>query len=103
MGGTTAQPGADDGDVHRNATVSVVVRMVGELDMTTVNLAATVLDEVHRTAPGRSSIDLTEIRFFASAGLNLLLQLHKDAVHAAADGTCAWPPSRRAVLRPVGP
>jgi anti-sigma B factor antagonist len=77
---------------------SVIVRMVGELDMTTVNLASTALDEV--AGPRRTVvIDLTEIRFFASAGLNLLLQLHKDAVQRQMDVRLAT--EQRAVLRPL--
>lgn len=76
----------------------VVVSLDGELDMTTADKAAVALRDAatHGTA---IVLDMTGLRFFSSAGLNLLLQLHEAVrtkhvvVHLAGD--------QRAVTRPL--
>lgn len=76
----------------------VIVSLAGELDMTTADRASDALREA--TDRGTAVIvDMTGLRFFSSAGLNLLLQLHEDvqarkvAVRLAGD--------QRAVSRPM--
>jgi anti-anti-sigma factor len=76
----------------------VVVSLAGELDMSSAATAATALR--NSTTDAKSVVvDMTALRFFASAGLNVLLQLRRDLqdkgvqVRLAAD--------QRAVLRPL--
>ncbi len=61
--------------VRESTTDTVVVRVVGEVDMAT---APTVMNSVHGyvSAPGRTLVlDLTEVTFFGSDGINVLLTL----------------------------
>lgn len=77
---------------------AIVVSLVGDLDMTTVDEAATAL----RTATdegGPVVLDMTGLRFFSSAGLNLLLQLHEDAQDKQVDVRLAG--DQRVVIRPM--
>jgi anti-anti-sigma factor len=77
---------------------AIVVSLVGELDMTTVDLAATAVDEA--IARGRFLVvDMTGLRFFSSAGLNLLLQLHREMGEKQLDVRLAG--DQRAVARPL--
>lgn len=77
---------------------AVIVSVAGELDMVTVNQAAVAVKEA--IARGDTVIlDMTGLRFFSSAGLTLLLQLHEAVqdsqveVHLAGD--------QRVVTRPL--
>jgi anti-anti-sigma factor len=76
----------------------VVVSLVGELDMSTAEDAAAALREAttHATAV---VLDMTDLRFFASAGLNILLQLRQDLQDKGVDVGLAT--DQRAVLRPM--
>jgi anti-sigma B factor antagonist len=77
---------------------AIVVGLVGELDMTTVDLAAQAVDD----AIARGSfviVDMTGLRFFSSAGLNLLLQLHREMGEKQLDVRLAG--DQRAVARPL--
>lgn len=77
---------------------ALVVSLVGELDMSTADHAATAL----RTATAGAAavvVDLTGLTFFASAGLNILLQLRKELRDAGVDVRLAA--NQRAVLRPL--
>lgn len=77
---------------------AVVVSLTGELDMATVGQASTALKEaVEAGAP--VILDLTGLRFFSSAGLNLLLQLHEDAQERQLEVRLAG--DQRAVARPL--
>jgi anti-sigma B factor antagonist len=77
---------------------AVVVSLAGELDMATADLAAAALrDAVAVGAP--VVLDLTGLRFFSSAGLNLLLQLHEDMRERHLDVRLAG--DQRAVARPL--
>lgn len=76
----------------------VVVSLSGELDMSTVDQAATALKEATSTdAP--VVLDMTGLRFFSSAGLNLLLQLREDARERHLDVRLAG--NQRVVARPL--
>jgi len=77
---------------------AIVVGLVGELDMTTVDLASQALDDA--TARGTFVIlDMTGLRFFSSAGLNLLLQLRREMDAKKLDVRLAG--DQRAVARPL--
>jgi anti-anti-sigma factor len=72
----------------------VIVSMAGELDMATVAEAAAALQAA--TAHDLPVVlDLTELRFFSSAGLSLLMWLHR----ASADVRLAG--DHRIVRRPL--
>lgn len=75
-----------------------VVSLAGELDMTTVDRAAVALQDA--TAHGKAIVlDMTGLRFFSSAGLNLLLQLHEDVQEKHITVQLAG--DQRAVARPL--
>jgi anti-sigma B factor antagonist len=76
----------------------VVVSLAGELDMSTAPDAAAALRAA--TVDARAVVvDMTELRFFASAGLNILLQLRQDLQDKGVDVGLAT--NQRAVLRPM--
>lgn len=85
--------------VHRTERAGVVVvGLAGELDASTADQAAAALTEAteHGTA---IVVDMTGLRFFSSAGLNLLLQLRKDLAGKPIDVRLAG--DQRAVLLPM--
>jgi anti-sigma B factor antagonist len=76
----------------------VVVSLAGELDMSTAPNAAVALREA--TASAKAVVlDMTDLRFFASAGLNILLQLRQELQDKGVDVGLAT--DQRAVLRPM--
>lgn len=75
-----------------------IVTLAGELDMTTADTAAVALKEATSRAQS-VVVDMTGLRFFSSAGLNLLLQLHEDVQHKQIDVRLAG--DQRAVARPL--
>lgn len=77
---------------------AVVVSLAGDLDMTTVDRATVALRGA-MTEGGPVVLDMTGVRFFSSAGLNLLLQLHEDVQHNRVDVRLAG--DQRAVIRPL--
>ena len=81
---------------------AVIVGLTGEVDVTTVSEAAAVVDSaLHQTAErGRTVIlDLTEVTFFASVGLSLLVRLRQEVEDRQLDVRLAV--STSAVLRPL--
>jgi anti-anti-sigma factor len=76
----------------------VVVTLTGELDMATAGRAATALREATTEATA-VVLDMTDLRFFASAGLNILLQLRQELQDKGVDVRLAT--NQRAVLRPM--
>ncbi|HEX3790362.1 MAG TPA: STAS domain-containing protein [Pseudonocardiaceae bacterium] len=78
---------------------AVVVRLVGDLDLATVDTAAAALDEPAARTATALVLDLTDLRFFASAGLSLLIRLYEDAQTRQLDVRLAG--DQRAVLRPL--
>jgi anti-sigma B factor antagonist len=77
---------------------AVVVSLVGELDMSTADAAAGAL-RTATTGAEAVVVDLTGLTFFASAGLNILLQLRKELRDVGVDVRLAA--NQRAVLRPM--
>jgi anti-anti-sigma factor len=77
---------------------AVIVALVGELDMTTVDSASAALRAA--TARGtRVVLDMTGLRFFSSAGLTLLVQLRRAASDQQVDVRLAG--DQRAVALPL--
>jgi anti-sigma B factor antagonist len=76
----------------------VVVSLAGELDMSTAPNAAVALREA-TVGAAAVVLDMTDLRFFASAGLNILLQLRQDLQDKGVDVGLAT--DQRAVLRPM--
>jgi anti-sigma B factor antagonist len=76
----------------------VVVSLVGELDMVTAEDAAVALREATTDATA-VVLDMTELLFFASAGLNILLQLRQELLDKGVDVWLAT--DQQAVLRPM--
>ncbi|HEX5401880.1 MAG TPA: STAS domain-containing protein [Pseudonocardiaceae bacterium] len=76
----------------------VVVGLAGELDMSTADQALTTLRDA---TVGAASVvvDMTGLRFFASAGLNVLLYLRRDL--SDRDVVVRLVADQRAVLRPL--
>jgi anti-anti-sigma factor len=102
---TEQLPGRDGSRGSAALTVSsaerdgvVVVSLVGDLDMSTAAHAAVALREATAQA-GAVVLDMTELRFFASAGLNILLQLRQDLQEKGVDVRLAT--DQRAVVRPM--
>lgn len=76
----------------------VVVSLIGELDMATAGDAAIALRAATTDATA-VVLDMTGLRFFASAGLNILLQLRKELQDKGVDVRLAT--DQQAVLRPM--
>jgi anti-anti-sigma factor len=67
-----------------------VVRLIGELDISTVDRAEAVLRDASRSAE-RLSLDLSRLSFIDSSGVRLLLQLIKSQRDAGGDATLQSP------------
>jgi anti-anti-sigma factor len=83
-------------DIERDGVV--VVSLVGELDMATAGAAAIALRAATTDATA-VVLDMTELLFFASAGLNILLQLRQELQDNGVDVRLAT--DQQAVLRPM--
>jgi anti-anti-sigma factor len=75
----------------------VVLRLVGELDMSTVALLSQVADGLIRDERAEITVDLGELTFMDSTGLRALLQLRGDA--QANDANLTLVPGPDAVMR----
>lgn len=64
LGGLTAE--------RREIDTDVVLALAGELDLMTASLVADALARIERELPERVVIDLGELTFIDSAGLNLI-------------------------------
>jgi anti-sigma B factor antagonist len=66
-----------------SGTHAVLVEILGDLDIQTVPQATAFLAQVTATTPRHLIIDLTSVRFLASAGIALLLaaQSGQDGIH----------------------
>ena len=81
---------------------AVVVGLAGEVDAVTVDKAAAAVDDALGRTAGRGGtviLDLTEVTFFASVGLNLLVRLRQEVEARQVDVRLAV--STTAVLRPL--
>ncbi|MFD7658338.1 STAS domain-containing protein [Actinosynnema sp. NPDC059797] len=80
------------GDTH-------VVALSGELDVDSAPPVHAAVDDALNARPPLLLLDLTEVVFFGSPGLSLLLAAHERAVGAG--GAIAVVADRRPVLRPL--
>lgn len=64
------------------APYTILCEVLGEIDLATVSWLQEKLTEVNDLRPSHLVIDLSDIRFLGSAGLNLLTEIH-DAQLAA--------------------
>ncbi|GAA1309396.1 hypothetical protein GCM10009634_74310 [Saccharothrix xinjiangensis] len=80
------------GDAH-------VVALSGELDMDSAPPVHAAVDDALSATPPLLVLDLTEVVFFGSPGLSLLLAAHERALGAG--GAVAVVADRRPVLRPL--
>lgn len=80
---------------------SVIVALAGEVDAISVDRASAAVDDaLDRTAErGTVILDLTEVTFFASVGLNLLVRLRREVDVRQVDVRLAV--NTTAVLRPL--
>jgi anti-sigma B factor antagonist len=77
----------------------VVLRLVGELDISTVALLQEVADRLIRDEPAEITVDLRELAFMDSSGLHAMLALRGSAeTHGA---TLIVVPAPDAVMRIV--
>ncbi|HTI19663.1 MAG TPA: STAS domain-containing protein [Kutzneria sp.] len=78
---------------------AALIHVKGEVDMAAEASLRRHIDEAMADEPTALVVDLTEVTFFASAGLHILVDLHHDAIakgvvlHVVADS--------RIVLRPM--
>jgi anti-sigma B factor antagonist len=61
----------------------VVVRMSGEIDGSTADLVGEPLFSCLETAPSAVVVDLTNLQFMGSTGLNILVRAHETALSRA--------------------
>ncbi|MFC6087661.1 STAS domain-containing protein [Saccharothrix lopnurensis] len=80
------------GDAH-------VVALSGELDVDSAPPVHAAVDDALRAGPPLLVLDLSEVVFFGSPGLSLLLGAHERALGAG--GAVAVVADRRPVLRPL--
>ena len=63
----------------RALSAAVVVEVAGEVDLASAADVADVVRAAFESRPGRVVIDLTEVRFLASAGLSVLVHAERTA------------------------
>lgn len=62
--------------ISKDADGALVVRLAGELDMCTYDLAATAVETaVHRTGSGGLAIDLSALTFIDAGGVRVMARL----------------------------
>jgi anti-anti-sigma factor len=84
--------------VERRAEGVAVVRVAGEIDMVTAPALESQVVGLLAEKPRMLVIDLTDVRFFSSAGLAVLALAHREADEATRLRVVAADP---AVLRPL--
>lgn len=82
--------------VARQVGGAVVIDVGGEIDSSNAHLLRTEVEKVLAADPAVAVLDLSEVEFLGSAGLNALVLLHSD--HPAALRIVA---ATRSVLRPI--
>lgn len=79
---------------------TILCVLLGEIDLATAPRLQEKLTEAIDLAPSHLVIDLSDIQFLGSAGLNLITQLH-DARHVAGYHLALVVGSNQAVTRPL--
>ncbi|WP_162181525.1 STAS domain-containing protein [Mycolicibacterium neoaurum] len=76
----------------------LVIRVAGVVDMLTAQILVERLDLALATAPSTLIVDLTEVEFFAAAGIAAVVHAHRIAGHACGLAVVA---DSYVVLRPI--
>lgn len=84
--------------IHRN----VVVAISGDLDMATAPEVADAIQSVVEHEPAALIVDLSRVRFLASAGINLLINVHRDLLPSKRFGIVADGPATSRPLTVIG-
>lgn len=95
---SAGQPENSNVAVERPAADIAVVRVAGEVDMVTAPALESQVVALVRERPRLLVIDLTEVRFFSSAGLAVLALAHRESDEGTQLRVVANDP---AVLRPL--
>ncbi|MET8763331.1 STAS domain-containing protein [Lentzea sp. NPDC004782] len=77
-----------------------VIGVCGELDHDSLEPLRNALDDAPAAGLSRTVVDLRDVTFFGSSGLNLLIHAHQQA--ACRGGAIALVATHRAVLRSLG-
>ena len=80
----------------------VVVTVSGDLDMLTAPAVAEVIQAANGKEPAALIVDLSRVEFLASAGMNLLIQAHRDIAPSGRFGVVADGPSTGRPLTLIG-
>jgi anti-sigma B factor antagonist len=94
-----------DFEIREEATApTLVLSVTGELDMNTVELLATQIEQRLADGPRPVRLDLADLAFMDSSGLRLLIDLHDRSQREAWQLTIVRPRSEAAtmVLRATG-
>jgi anti-anti-sigma factor len=101
--GVTAPPGRGGFDLQQTSVDQVVVISVfGTLDMLTTPQLADAIDAVSGKMPAGLIVDLSNVEFLASAGMNALVEAHRKMTPAAKFGVVADSPATSRPLRLIG-
>ncbi len=80
----------------------VVVAISGDLDMATAPEVADAIQSAVEHGPAALIVDLSRVQFLASAGINLLISLHRDLLPSRRFGIVADGPATSRPLRVIG-
>jgi anti-sigma B factor antagonist len=80
----------------------VVVTPVGEIDLLTAPQFRDAIYRASRKEPAAMIVDLTRVTFLASAGMNLLLAMHREVTRSAQFGIVADAPTTSRPLTMTG-
>ncbi len=84
--------------IHRNAVVAIS----GDLDMATAPDVADTIRSAVAHGPAALIVDLSRVRFMASAGINLLISVHRDLPPSSRFGVVADGPATSRPLNVIG-
>ena len=85
--------------IHRNV---VVVAISGDLDMATAPEVADAIRSAVEHGPAALIVDLSRVQFLASAGINLLISVHRDLLPSKRFGVVADGPATSRPLTVIG-
>jgi anti-sigma B factor antagonist len=80
----------------------VVVAVTGDVDMITVPDLAEAIDAAARKEPSALIVDLSKVEFLASAGINLLVAVHREITFSARFAVVADGPATSRPLKLIG-
>ena len=95
-------PAAGFGVTEHWVERTVVMTVFGDLDVATAPELADAIHAAARKGPAALIVDLSRVDFLASAGMSLLITVHRDIAPSALFGVVADGPSTSRPLRLVG-